>query len=514
MTMDWPFHVEPLHRLLVDVGIHGPIAALSVQAADLVLARFLAKELRRTLRFSVALSWLYIAISAARCFTPGDSDIDLVFRVLAAIALAFACAQTLFVLAVDFVLGRNNKKPLRPLIRYGLLGITFFVAALIGLRAGGVTTLGVLASGAVVIGGVGAAVAEVLKQVGAGILVQYARPFDVGDVIQVMPSERRGKVVSTNWRSTVVRGPDGVEFLTPNADIVTNTMINYGHGDRPLRRQIDFDATYATPPDRVRRAVLPALRDVDGLEATPPPEVLLADYKDSGVNYVVRYWTRNVGDYERVDADVRARVWYAFARAGLEFPFPMRTLQLVDTAAKQADETLAVAEPLRNAKMFATLDEPKLRDVASLGREEPFSAGEIIVEAGEVGTTMHVILEGEVAVQAPLDRRELFRLSAGDFFGEMSLVTGALRTATVVTTLPTRTFVIDTRAFQAIVARHPEVLDALSEIIAVRQTDLNAAIDSSKAADSQRSRHIKSLIMDRLKGLFSFGGSSGSSGSE
>jgi len=505
--MRLPFEIDPIGRLLNEVGIAGPVVAGAILAVDALLTSILHRELKRSLRLSAALAWLYLVISTVRCFAPmraTDNELERVFKVIAAVALALALAQTLFVLVVDFVLGRNGKKKLRPMIRYGLLGVTFLVAALAGLRAGGVATFGVLAGGAVAIGGAGAAVAEVLRQVGAGILVQYARPFEEGDVVQ-LADQRRGVVLGTTWRTTTIRTNDSIEHMVPNSEFVTQTVTNYGHGDRVFRREIDFEAMYDAPPERVRHAVLTSMRDVPGIEPTPPTQVFVNAFRDSGVAYQFRYWTRRAEDFEVVDADVRSRIWYAFARAGLGFPFPTRTLHLAPPH-DERDKHRNVAARLEKASLFATLPEDAVLDIAIHGHDAPYGANEVIVKAGEAGKSMHVILDGEVAVLAGEDtssesRRELFRLTAGDFFGEMSLITGAPRTATVVTVSEARTFVIDEPSFRAMLERHPEVAEALSEVLAQRQSELAAKLEQRGVDEAQR-RATKNVMLARLKGLF------------
>lgn len=504
--MRLPFHIDPIGRLLHDVGIAGPTVALSILAADALLTSILHRDLKRSLRLSASLAWLYLVISAVRCLAPigsHDNELDRVFKVFAAVALALALAQTLFVLIVDFVLGRNGKKPLRPMIRYGLLGITFLVSALAGLRAGGVATFGVLAGGAVVIGGLGAAVAEVLRQVGAGVLVQYARPFEEGDVVKLMNHDKRGMVLGTNWRTTTLKSNDGVEYMVPNSEFVTQTVTNYGHGEKVFRRELDFEGMYEAPPERVKQAVLAAMRDVPGIEPTPPPAVIVSAFGSSGVGYQFRYWTRRAADYELVDADCRARIWYAFARAGLGFPFPTRTLHLAQPR-DQAEQQRGVAHRLKSASLFAALPEEAVLDIALHGHEEPYGENEVIVQAGEQGKSMHVVLDGEVAVYAAEDgphRRELFRLGAGDFFGEMSLITGAPRSATVVTITDARTFVIDEPSFRAMLTRHPEVAEALSDVLAHRQAELASKLEQRVIDENQR-RATKGVMLARLKGLF------------
>ena len=503
--MRLPFHIDPVGRLLNDVGIAGPTVAFAILATDALLTSILHRDLKRSLRLSASLAWLYLVISAARCLAPmhsADNELERVFKVIAAVALALALAQTLFVLIADFVLGRNGKKPLRPMIRYGLLGVTFLVAALAGLRAGGVATVGVLTGGAVIIAGLGAAVAEVVRQVGAGVLLQYSRPFEEGDVVKLVNHDKRGIVLSTNWRTTTLKSNDGIEQMVPNSEFVTQTVTNYGHGEKVFRREIDFEGMYDAPPERVRQAVLSAMRDVPGIEPTPPPMVIVQTFAASGVGYQFRYWTRRAEDYELVDADVRARIWYAFARADLSFPFPTRTLQLAQPH-DEGDHHHGVATRLQRASLFTTLPEDAVLDIAIHGREEPYGPNEVIVKAGEQGKTMHVILDGEVAVHAAEEgaRRELFRLQAGDFFGEMSLITGSPRTATVVTITAARTFVIDEPTFRARLARHPEVADALSEILAQRQAELSSKLEE-RAIDENQRRATKNVMLARLKGLF------------
>lgn len=497
--MRWPLGVDPLNRLLETVGLAGPVVAAAIVVTERLLRRVLHRDLARSLRFSVGLAWFYLLVSAIRCFSP-DNELEHMLRVAAAVTLALALAQMLFVVVVDFVLGRNGRKPLAPLSRYGLLGVTFLVAALTGLRAGGVATVGVLASGAVIVGGLGAAVAEVLRQVGAGVLVQYTRPFDEGDVVQLATHGRRGRVLGTNWRTTTLRSNDGLEHMVPNVEFVVRAVTNFGRGDRAFRRDVDFDAPYEAPPERVRHAVLSAMRDVPGVEVEPAPNVIVNAFHDRGVAYELRYWTRRAEDFELVDADCRARIWYALVRNGLGFPLPVRTLHLAPSKDGHV-QPHDVAPLLRRASLFSTLPGEALLDLAVHGREAPYGVNEVVVKAGEQGKSMFVILEGEVAVLADDDRRELFRLSSGDFFGEMSLVTGAPRTATVVTATETRTFEIDEPTFRALLGRHPEVAEALSDVLAQRQSELSSKLEARVVDEAQR-HATKNVMLARLKGLF------------
>jgi CRP-like cAMP-binding protein len=83
----------------------------------------------------------------------------------------------------------------------------------------------------------------------------------------------------------------------------------------------------------------------------------------------------------------------------------------------------------------------------------------------------------------------------------MSLITGAPRTATVVTMASTRTFVLDEPSFRAMITRHPEIAEALSEVLAQRQSELASKLEQRTVDEAQR-RATKNVMLARLKGLF------------
>jgi len=123
-------------------------------------------------------------------------------------------------------------------------------------------------------------------------------------------------------------------------------------------------------------------------------------------------------------------------------------------------------EALADVPLFAGLTKRHLRHIAGLTEEESFPEGSTLAEEGTPGETFHIMLEGEAKVTR--GSRRINRLLPGDFFGEIALITGGVRTATVTTTSPVRALVLTDRAFRSIVNATPSVQGSVMKALAER----------------------------------------------
>jgi CRP-like cAMP-binding protein len=132
---------------------------------------------------------------------------------------------------------------------------------------------------------------------------------------------------------------------------------------------------------------------------------------------------------------------------------------------------------VRGTDLFAPLREDELRTVA--GRLKPlhYSAGERIIEEGAAGDSFFLVDRGEVRVLRRMggSPREIARLGEGECFGEMAMLTGQERTATVVAASDVDVFMIDKAGFQDILAGNPDVAVDISELLAQRRAALHDA---------------------------------------
>src|SRR5262245_24432556 len=112
---------------------------------------------------------------------------------------------------------------------------------------------------------------------------------------------------------------------------------------------------------------------------------------------------------------------------------------------------------LQTLPAFRGLSEVDREDIAGLFREECLSRGTVVMREGDVGTSLYIVVSGEVEVSA--GGRLVQRLGPGEWFGEMAIVTGAKRSATVRIALDCRLLVLDDEAFGRLLARHPRLYE-------------------------------------------------------
>ena len=111
-----------------------------------------------------------------------------------------------------------------------------------------------------------------------------------------------------------------------------------------------------------------------------------------------------------------------------------------------------IQERLRSVPLFAAFSEKQLRRIADAGKQVEFPEGKVVAREDQSGEGFHVILEGRVSVNVHGEERAT--LGPGQFFGEMSLIDGKPRSATVTVIEPTKTFSITSWEF------HPLLDDA------------------------------------------------------
>jgi CRP-like cAMP-binding protein len=124
------------------------------------------------------------------------------------------------------------------------------------------------------------------------------------------------------------------------------------------------------------------------------------------------------------------------------------------------------ATALGRSPLFKDLSRAELVELAKVTEDLEVNEGKVLAREGEIGSEFFVIVDGEASVTK--GGREMRRLSGGDFFGEIALISEeARRTATVTAITPLRFFVLTRQAFRGLLAHHPDieekVLEALEE---------------------------------------------------
>ena len=131
-----------------------------------------------------------------------------------------------------------------------------------------------------------------------------------------------------------------------------------------------------------------------------------------------------------------------------------------------SDATKGRAEFLATVPLFAKCDASELRAIVGAGRDVSHTAGQVICREGETGVGMHVVINGEVEVQ--IKGQSHSRIGPGSFFGEIALLDGGPRSATVIASTDVDTFSIPSWSFRTILESQPHLTLKLLEMLCGR----------------------------------------------
>jgi CRP-like cAMP-binding protein len=324
------------------------------------------------------------------------------------------------------------------------------------------------AVGAVV---VGFALQDTLGNAFAGLGIQSEKPFRVGHWIRVGDFE--GRVAEVTWRATKLRTKAGNLVIVPNNLIAKDAITNYSEPAVPTRLEVEVGASYLSTPADVKAAAHEALAQVPRVLKTPAPDVLLHSFDGSAITYRIRFW---LADYEFDDEardEARTAIFYAFARRGIEIPWPIevgysRDWPEPDAAAKQQERERVLAR----VDLFSRLTDDQRREIAAASTIRLYGAGEVIVRQNDPGQSMFIVCSGSAAVLLEPDRRQVAVIEAGGYFGEMSLLTGDPRSASVVARGDTTVLELDAELFRALGAGDPKAVEQIGLAAVTRRAQL------------------------------------------
>ncbi|HET7293536.1 MAG TPA: mechanosensitive ion channel family protein [Vicinamibacteria bacterium] len=364
-----------------------------------------------------------------------------------------------------------------------------------------------LAGSAVVGAVVGLALQDTLGNLFSGIALNTDSPFRLGDWVRV--GDQEGRVEQVSWRSTRLRSWFGDSLVIPNAEVSRRPILNFSQPREPHSRVLHMGVNYHTPPNKVFSVLENLLEQVPEVLRDPRPVLRIVGYRDFSVDYEVRYFLARYEDYRAIEGEVYRLIWYHFRRHGIEIPFPIRTVYMhqVETgaAAQERDES-RLERALRAIDLFRPLSDEELRLAAARFRHLHYAQGERIIEEGAPGDSFFVIDRGEVEVGKSFSgvSRPLARLMEGQFFGEMALLTGARRAATVTASTDVDVFTIDKDGFQHVIASNPAIAVDISTILAERREALSHAEDDVTARfdREQTKSELKQHLLNRIRGYF------------
>jgi small-conductance mechanosensitive channel/CRP-like cAMP-binding protein len=338
-----------------------------------------------------------------------------------------------------------------------------------------------------------------LANIISGLQIQADESFRRGTWVWLKDKDITGEIVNVGFRYSTVRTLEDHLVHVPNHFLTQNVVHSIGSSPGippPVNLKVLLD--YAFPPERAKAILLDALRDEPGILREPPPWVKVDGFMESGIHYNLRFYLEEYATLLEARDRVLRRVWYAVVREGQTFPYPHREISRKEPAPSFRMDAGAIRESLRRIEIFSPLREEDLDALLPHVRLRVYGRGETVVHQGEEGDSLFIDLSGNLEVF--VDGQAVGSLSGGDFFGEMSLLTGEKRRATVTAVDEVRLIEISKDAIGPIIRSHPSVLGGLSSALGDRLRKIMTAHQVRKVVDEAPSLH--DALLQKLMRFF------------
>ena len=393
------------------------------------------------------------------------------------------------------------------------VGFTFYL-----LATHKVDVTGIVATSAVVTAVIGFSMQETLSNVMGGVFLQVDGAFGPGDWVKF--GDVSGKVREINWRRTSIESRNGDTLVVPNSVLMKSPVLVLGRSTRwpevKQRRWVWFNVDYRTPPTDVITTVTDAISraPIPNVAATPEPNVVLMEFKESWAAYAVRYWLTDLLLDDPTDSVIRTRVAYALRRAGIPFSIPAATLftKAADAERKARHERRQHEErraALDRVPLFASLTSEERDTLASGLLHAPFVPGEAIVVQGREVHSLYVLTRGSAEVRVSIagaPPKAITQLTAPDIFGEMGMLTGEPRRATVVALTEVECWRLDKDRFREVLMARPAIARDMSAVLAAREVELAAAREGlTEEAKRRRLETEHGTLFGRIERFFGLG---------
>ena len=457
------------------------------------------------------------AAAAARHLPSGEPTLSFLALLLQGIAFVGLAAVLLF----DVLLPLAKVRAPR-IVRDVAVALSWVALLLWLFSVHKVDVTGIVATSAVVTAVIGFSLQDTLANVMGGIALQLEGAFAPGDWVKF--GETSGKVAETGWRHTAIETRNGDVLLVPNAVLARTPLLLLGKAKgrrEPLeRRWVFFGVDHRTPPAAVLETVREALtrEPIPNVAAEPAPSVVLMEFRESWASYAVRYWLTDLLLDDPTDSEVRTRVAYALRRAGIPLAMPASanfvTVEEEGHRKRHEKRDLeARLAALESVPLFSALTAEERERLAPGLVRAPFAPGEAMVVQGRQVHDLYILTKGAGDVRVAVGDappRVVSRISAPDVFGEMGMLTGEPRRATVIAVGETECWRLGKERFREVLEGRPELAEELSHVLAARQVELATARE--EISDESRRHRIETehgSLRARIERFFGLGARGG-----
>lgn len=340
----------------------------------------------------------------------------------------------------------------------------------------------------------GLALQDTLGNLFAGLALNLSRPYGVGEWIKVEGHE--GKVMRMDWRSISIQTTLDTVIVIPNSTLAKKEIYNYSVPTPAHVRTLVIGVHYRNSPELVKKSLMSILLSTEGVLKEPAPRIRLIEYADFSIKYRLVFWIEVFDDLPRISSDILEKIWYKFKREDISIPYPIYDIRMQE----QEHEGYSLEEKvelLSSIDFLKCLGRSELEYLAGRLKILVFSSGERICSQDKLGDTFYIVRKGKVKVTAVNEAGATYlehELGEGNFFGEISLLTGEPRSASISAATDVELFTMGKKDLRYLIKSNPNVSAIISDAIARRQ---QTSIDEREK--KQESREDEAEVQKSIK---------------
>lgn len=424
-------------------------------------------------------------------------------------------------------INRGLQEAITVFIKYVLITLS----SVIILQTAGINLSSLAVIAGVVGIGIGFGLQNIASNFISGLVLLFEQTIKIGDYIEI--GELKGTIEKISIRSTIIRTEDDLFVIVPNQRFIENNTVNWSYEGHTCRIHIPVSVAYDTDLLVLTEALLTAARHEPRVLSSPPPEVWFQAFGKESLEFELLVWIDDPDANEPIRSSINFRIAYEFRSRGIRIPFPTREIilqnpeampqviappnpenyQLLNVNAKQTNSAISPANNVINSKSlrdllrkisyFERCTEVELFALIARGYRKHFDISEIICHENDPSEEFYIILSGVVEVFSEKNNQVIATLSEGEFFGEISLLIGTPRTATVrALTIDTVLFVVERQQLQKLLSEHKELGEQIALKLSERQQVL-ISLGLLNEEELQRSQYAAlSWVRDRLNNIF------------
>ena len=399
-------------------------------------------------------------------------------------------------LLVRLGIDEGNREAIAVIMRYLIVALGV---------VGAIPSIGFnLASLAVVAGGLGVGIGfgiqDLTTNFVSGLTLLLDRPVKVGDFVEL--EGLMGIVKKISIRSTIIKTNDDSSVIVPNSNMISNKIVNWSYENPLLCLRLSIEVAENSDPLLVTETLLNIAYAEAGVLYEPNPKVLFVEFGDDCFKFELLVWTDRPTEREVIKSSLNFAIEYNFRQQGIDFPFNDREIylknpevllslfkqkesanEITESSSKNNSKMLISVEGikkrlplsclLREVTYFENLTDLELRQLIEVGYRQRLRSQEFLFRENDPGDAFYLILSGSVEVFVEAMDKHLNNLGTGQFLGELSLMLGIPRTASVRALEETILFGINKEGFQKVLTERPDLSEQIIQEIVKHKEELS-----------------------------------------